>query len=65
MERFGKVPLFALDTVNYGESYRTDAEPTMAFIADVLLEALSRLKVERFHAFGHHTGVNNDTCRYK
>jgi pimeloyl-ACP methyl ester carboxylesterase len=54
----GRFPLIAFDTVNYGESYRTDAEPSIAFIANVLLEALSGLKVERFHAFGHHTGVN-------
>lgn len=54
----GKFPLFALDTVNYGESYRTDAEPTIGFIADVLLDALSGMKLDRFHAFGHHTGVN-------
>lgn len=54
----GKFPLFAFDTVNYGESYRTDVEPTIGFIADVLLEALSALKVDRFHAYGHHTGVN-------
>jgi len=54
----GKFPLFALDTVNYGESYRTDAEPSIGLIADVLLEALSALKIERFHTYGHHTGVN-------
>jgi len=54
----GKIPLFALDTVNYGDSYRTVVEPSIGFITDVLLEALSALKVDRFHAYGHHTGVN-------
>lgn len=54
----GTFPLVALDTVNYGESYRTTVEPSIRFIADVLLEALSALNIERFHAYGHHTGVN-------
>ena len=54
----GEFPLFALDTVNYGESYRTDAEPSIGLITDVLFEALSTLKIDRFHAYGHHTGVN-------
>ena len=54
----GKFPLIAFDTVNYGESYRTDAEPSVGLISDALLEALSELKVDRFHTYGLHTGVN-------
>jgi pimeloyl-ACP methyl ester carboxylesterase len=54
----GKFPIYAFDTVNYGESYRTDAEPSIRLIGDVLLEALAALKVDRFHTYGHHTGVN-------
>jgi pimeloyl-ACP methyl ester carboxylesterase len=54
----GKFPLIALDTVNYGDSYRTNVEPSIRFIVDVLLEALSALKIDRFHTYGHHTGVN-------
>jgi len=54
----GKFPMIAIDTVNYGESYRTDEDPSISFIADVLLEALTEMKVDRFYAYGHHTGVN-------
>jgi pimeloyl-ACP methyl ester carboxylesterase len=54
----GKFPLIAFDTVNYGESYRTDHEPSIAFIAEVMLEALTALGVDRFYMYGHHTGVN-------
>lgn len=54
----GKFPLFAFDTVNYGESYRTDVEPSIRFIADVMLEAVSALEIDQFHTFGTHTGVN-------
>jgi pimeloyl-ACP methyl ester carboxylesterase len=54
----GKCPLYAFDTVNYGESYRSDAEPTIQLVADAMLEALSVLKVDRFHTYGHHTGAN-------
>lgn len=57
-EMEGVLPLFAPDTVNYGESYRTDAEPSIGLISDALLEALSAIGVDRFHAYGHHTGVN-------
>ena len=53
-----KFPLIAFDTVNYGESYRTQAEPSIGLIAEAMLEALSALKIERFHTFGHHTGVD-------
>lgn len=54
----GKIPAYAIDTPNYGESYRTDAEPTMAYIGDVMLEVMTNLGVSSFHVFGHHTGAS-------
>jgi pimeloyl-ACP methyl ester carboxylesterase len=54
----GSIPMIAFDTPNYGESYRTSCEPSIAYIASVLLEALTNIGVERFHSFGHHTGVS-------
>ena len=54
----GHMPLFAFDSMNYGESYRTTHEPTIGYMAAVMLEALRNLGVERFHTFGHHTGAS-------
>jgi len=54
----GKMPLIAFDTPNYGESFRTTKTPTVEYIAACMLEALSNLGKERFHTFGHHTGVS-------
>ena len=54
----GAFPTIAFDTMNYGESYRTETAPTVDYIADIMLEALSNLDIERFHTFGHHTGVS-------
>ena len=54
----GKLPMIAFDTPNYGESYRTAREPSIAYIASALLEALDDLGIEKFHTFGHHTGVS-------
>jgi pimeloyl-ACP methyl ester carboxylesterase len=54
----GKIPMFAFDTVNYGESYRTSREPSMDYIAKVMLEAIINLGIDKFHAFGHHTGAS-------
>lgn len=54
----GKVPTIAIDTPNYGESFRTTREPSIEYIGEVILEALSALGVERFHTFGHHTGAS-------
>ena len=53
----GSIPMIAFDTMNYGESYRTSRPPEISYIASVLLLALTNLGVERFHTFGHHTGV--------
>jgi hypothetical protein len=33
-------------------------EPTVPYIASILLEALTNIGVEGFHSFGHHTGVS-------
>jgi len=51
---------FRVETLagNYGESYRTAREPSVAYIADIMLEALDNLGIGQFHTFGHHTGVS-------
>jgi len=54
----GKRPMIAFDSVNYGESYRTNREPSIPYMAQVMLEALANLGVDRFHTFGHHTGAS-------
>ena len=54
----GKLPMIAFDTVNYGESFRTTREPSIDYIADVMSEALTKLGIDKFHSFGHHTGVS-------
>jgi len=54
----GNRPLVAFDTVNYGGSFRTTREPTIAYITEVMLEAITNLGIDRFHTFGHHTGVS-------
>ena len=51
----------AFDTMNYGESYRTTRKPEIPYIAETFLTALTTLGVERFHTFGHHTGVSIQT----
>src|SRR3712207_127604 len=60
-EMDGTFPMIAFDTMNYGESYRTTRPPEISYIAEVLLQALSNLGVEKFHTFGHHTGVHVQT----
>ncbi|WP_229052457.1 alpha/beta fold hydrolase [Aeromicrobium sp. Leaf350] len=57
-ELAGRVTTVAFDTPNYGESFRTDREPTIEFISGIMLEALDQLGFERFHTFGHHTGAS-------
>ncbi|KAJ9625970.1 hypothetical protein H2204_010269 [Knufia peltigerae] len=54
----GKWPCIAFDTPNYGESFKTTREPSIMYISEVLLEALSAINVGKFHIFGHHTGVS-------
>lgn len=60
MQAFAKlnVRTIAIDTPNYGESFRTDHEPTIGYIGEVVLAALDDLGVDRFHTFGHHTGAS-------
>ncbi len=57
-ELAGKVPTIAIDTPGYGESFKPTAEPSMAYIGRVVLEALDGLQVQQFHTFGHHTGAS-------
>jgi pimeloyl-ACP methyl ester carboxylesterase len=52
----GKRPAIAFDTPNYGQSFKTTKEPSMAYIASVMLEALGNLGIKKFHLLGHHTG---------
>jgi len=54
----GTFPLIAFDTVNYGESYRTDAEPSISLISKTMIEALDGLGIDRFHVYGIYTGAN-------
>lgn len=54
----GNFPMIAFDTVNYGESYRTNQAPSIPYAAAVKLEALTNLGIEKFHTFGHHTGAS-------
>lgn len=54
----GSVPVFALDTMNYGESFRTTDTPTIPYISHGLLEAITNIGIDSFHTLGHHTGVN-------
>ena len=46
----------SLDSPGFGQSYQPEAIPDMAFVADRLLEAVTGLGIDRFHACGHHTG---------
>lgn len=54
----GRCTTIAMDTPNYGQSFRTDREPSIAYIASIWLEALAGLEVDRFHVLGHHTGAS-------
>lgn len=57
-ELAGSHTTIACDTVNYGQSFRTDREPSIPYAASVWLEALDGLGFERFHVLGHHTGAS-------
>ena len=52
----GTIPMIAFDSVNYGESFRTDHEPDIDYMASLVLEALTNMGITKFHTFGHHTG---------
>lgn len=46
----------ALDTPGFGGSYDPAAVPSIAYYANVMLEALDHLGLTEFHLCGHHTG---------
>jgi pimeloyl-ACP methyl ester carboxylesterase len=57
-ELAGSHATIACDTVNYGQSFRTDHEPSVPYAASVWLEALDGLGYRRFDVLGHHTGAS-------
>lgn len=52
----GRFPLIAFDIMNYGESFRTTRPAGISYIANIMLEAMDNLGIEKFHTLGHHTG---------
>jgi pimeloyl-ACP methyl ester carboxylesterase len=54
----GQFTTIACDSPNYGQSFRTDREATIDYMAEVWLEAITALGVDRFHVLGHHTGAS-------
>ncbi|MCJ2180490.1 alpha/beta fold hydrolase [Novosphingobium album (ex Hu et al. 2023)] len=48
--------LLALDTPGFGGSFDPEGWPSLEDYAGWFLAALDALDIERFHAFGHHTG---------
>ena len=48
---------FALDTPAFGQSFFPPVQPTTGYYVATLLEALTNLGIDEFHAFGHHTGA--------
>ena len=46
----------SFDSPGFGQSYQPDAIPDMGYVGDRLIEAITDLGIERFHACGHHTG---------
>lgn len=57
-ELAGSHTTIACDTVNYGQSFRTDHEPSVPYAASVWLEALDGLGYQQFDVLGHHTGAS-------
>lgn len=53
----GRFNMYALDTPGFGQSYYPPDHATTAYYVSSLLEALTNLGIEQFHAFGHHTGA--------
>jgi pimeloyl-ACP methyl ester carboxylesterase len=60
LHRVHRLPnrLIALDTPGFGGSFDPPGWPSMKKYAAWITAALDRLKVRRFHLFGHHTGGN-------
>ncbi|KAL6240277.1 hypothetical protein RBB50_012806 [Rhinocladiella similis] len=54
----GKHPLIAIDSPHYGQSFWPTVEPSIAYMSAVIMEALTNMGVNKFHAFGQHTGCN-------
>jgi pimeloyl-ACP methyl ester carboxylesterase len=54
----GFCPMYAFDLPHYGQSFVPTAEPSYEYVADVLIEAIDNLNIDRFHCFGHHGGTN-------
>lgn len=53
----GQFTMYAMDTPGFGQSFYPPDHATTAYYVSSLLEALSNLGIEKFHAFGHHTGA--------
>ncbi|MBL0923104.1 MAG: alpha/beta hydrolase [Sphingomonadaceae bacterium] len=57
MERLaGRFRCLAFDSPGFGQSFQPQSIPDMRYMADRMLEAISDLGVDHFHACGHHTG---------
>lgn len=54
----GFCPMYAFDLPHYGQSFRPIAEPSYDYMAEILIEAIDNLNIDRFHCFGHHGGTN-------
>lgn len=50
--------LYAFDLPHYGQSFTPTVEPSYEYMAEVIIEALDALEIDRFHCFGHHGGTN-------
>lgn len=57
MERLAdRYRCLSFDSPGFGQSYQPDSIPDMSYVADRLVEAITDLGVDWFHACGHHTG---------
>ncbi|TQC41749.1 alpha/beta hydrolase [Rhodococcus sp. WS4] len=54
----GTGPLYAFDTPNYGQSFKTTKQATIEYICQIFIEAADKLGIDKFYCFGHHTGTN-------
>jgi pimeloyl-ACP methyl ester carboxylesterase len=54
----GFAPLYAFDLPHFGQSFIPTAEPSYEYMADIIIEAVDALGIDRFHCFGHHGGTN-------